>query len=198
MRHAVVRVSFRSLMVQRDQWDTYWGPKKIIFLIREIDDAAMAAASMESCRFVVLRCPGGRLGSVVDVRNRRRRVCGRFHRWIQISTGPQQCADNYHDPPKFSIQSSVGSTKHRRMRPRGPPDPRSIPERVRAPIYIRKKCAIWTRWRPVPDKNVNYPRPPRNRNSGLVGPHTTPAIVNYKYMTSTPREGYFGPTTSGT
>ena len=115
------------------------GLKKIIFLIREIDDAAMAAASMESCQFVVLRCPGGRLGSVVDVRNRRRRVCGRFHRWIQISTGPQQCADNYHDPPKFSIQSSVGSTKHRRTRPRGPPDPRSILERVRAPICVRKK-----------------------------------------------------------
>ena len=44
-------------MVQRDQWDTYWGPKKIIFLIRDIDDAAMAAAPAESCRFVVLRSP---------------------------------------------------------------------------------------------------------------------------------------------
>ncbi len=36
------------------------------------------------------------------------------------------------------------------------------------------------------------PKGPMNRNSGLVGPHTTPPIVNYKYMTSTPREGYFG------
>ena len=44
---------------------------------------------------------------------------------------------------------------------------------------------------PVPVKNVNYPRPPRNRNSGLVGPLTTPPIVNYEYTTSTPREGYF-------
>ena len=31
----------------------------------------------------------------------------------------------------------------------------------------------------------NYPRAPSSRRSGLVGPHTTPPIVNYKYMTST-------------
>ena len=37
----------------------------------------------------------------------------------------------------------------------------------------------------------NYPRPPSSRHSGLVGPHTTPPIVSYKYLTSTPREGYF-------
>ena len=36
-----------------------------------------------------------------------------------------------------------------------------------------------------------------NRNSGLVGSHTTPTIVNYKYMTSAPREGYFGLPTLG-
>ena len=41
-------------------------------------------------------------------------------------------------------------------------------------------------------KNANYPRASSSRRSGLVGPHTTPPIVNYKYMTSTPREGYFG------
>ena len=28
--HAAVRVPFSSLMVQRDRWDTYWGPKKVI------------------------------------------------------------------------------------------------------------------------------------------------------------------------
>ncbi len=38
---------------------------------------------------------------------------------------------------------------------------------------------------PVPVKNVNYPRAPNSRCSGLFGPHTTPAIVDYKYMTST-------------
>ena len=28
-------------MVQRDQCGTYWGPKKLIFLIRDIDDATI-------------------------------------------------------------------------------------------------------------------------------------------------------------
>ena len=46
-------------MVQRDQWDMYWGPKKLIFLIREIDDATMTGASVESCQFVVLGLPEG-------------------------------------------------------------------------------------------------------------------------------------------
>jgi hypothetical protein len=55
-------MSFGSLLVKRDQWDAYWGPKKIIFLIRDIDDAAMAAAPVKSCQFVVLRSPRGRLG----------------------------------------------------------------------------------------------------------------------------------------
>ena len=45
---------------------------------------------------------------------------------------------------------------------------------------------------PRPRQIRNYPRAPSSRHSGLVGPHTTPPIVNYKYMTSTPREGYFG------
>ena len=61
-RHAIVSVSFGSLLVQRDQWDASWGAKKFNFLIRDIDDAAMAAASVESCQFVVLRSPRGRLG----------------------------------------------------------------------------------------------------------------------------------------
>ena len=114
------------------------------------------------------------------------------------STGPQLDIGLEHKSDNFSIQCSLGSPKNRRMRSRGSPDLRPIPERVRESIYVRKKYVIWTRWRPVPVKNVNYPRPPRNRTSGLVGPHTTPAIVNYKYMDSTPREGYFGPTTLGT
>ena len=96
-----------------------------------------------------------------------------------------------HDPPEFSIQSSQESPKRCRMRCRRLPNPRPIPEGVQEPICIRKKCAIWARWRPVPVKNVNYQRAPSSRRSGLLGPHTTPPIVNYKYMESTPREGYF-------
>ena len=115
------------------------GAKKINFFNREIDDAAMAGASMETCQFVVLKSLGDRFWMLLDVRKRRRRVRGRFHRWIHISTGAWQCADNYHDPPKFWIQSSLESPKHRRIRRRRLPDPRPTPEGVREPICIRKK-----------------------------------------------------------
>ena len=119
-----------------------------------------AAQVVKSCPFAALGSPGGRIGSVLDVGKRLRRMYQCFHRWIQISTGPQQCADNYHDPPKFSIQSSLGNPKHRRMRSRGPSDPRSIPERVRAPICIRKKQIIWARWHPSPLKTSITRGPP--------------------------------------
>ena len=99
----------------------------------------MAAAPVETCQFVVLRSPWGRLGSVLDVRNRLHRMRGRFHRWMQIKTGPQQCADNYHDSPKFWIQSSLESPKHYRMRCTRLSYPRPIPEGVREPICIHKK-----------------------------------------------------------
>ena len=56
------------------------GAENIIFLIRDIDDATMAGASVEICQFVVLRSPRGRLGSVVDVGNRLHRTRGGFHR----------------------------------------------------------------------------------------------------------------------
>ena len=158
----------------------------------------MAAAPAESCQSLPNRSPWGRLGSVLDVGNRLRRARGRFHRWIHISTGPQPDIGLEHKSDNFSIQSSLESPKNRRMRPRRLPDPRPIPERAREPICRRKKCAIWARWRPVPVKNATYPRPPRNRNSGLAGPHATPPIVNYEYMTSTRREGYFGLLTLGT
>ena len=74
------------------------GPE-FFFLIRDIDDAAMTGASVESCRFVVLRSPRGRLGSELDMGSRLRRMRRRFNQWIQIKTGPQQCADLSHDPP---------------------------------------------------------------------------------------------------
>jgi len=65
------------------------GAEKIIFLIRDIDDATMAGASMESCQFVVLRSPRGRLGSELDMGSRLRRMRGGFHRWIPMRTGAQ-------------------------------------------------------------------------------------------------------------
>ena len=120
----------------------------------------MTATPVESCQFVALRSLCGRLGSVLYTFNRLRRLRGRFDQWIHISTGPLRFTALDHDLPKFWIQSSLGSPKHRRMRPSGPHDPRPIPEGVREPICPRKKCAIWTRWRPVPVKNVITRGPP--------------------------------------
>ena len=67
-------------MGQRDRYDTYWGPKKYFFLIRDIDGRAMTAASMESSQFVVQRSPWGRLWSELDMGSRLRRMRGRFDR----------------------------------------------------------------------------------------------------------------------
>jgi len=75
---------YLSLMVQREQWDTYWWRKKLIFLIREIDDATIAGASVESCQFVTRRSLGGRSESSLDTCNRLRRVRRRFQCKIHL------------------------------------------------------------------------------------------------------------------
>ena len=63
-----------------------------------------------------------------------------------------------------------------------PPPGSTDPERFAAvSIGIGDMGPIAPRHRQI----RNYPRAPSSRRSGLVGPHTTPAIVNYKYMTST-------------
>ena len=66
------------------------GSKKINFLIREIDDATMAGASVETYQFVVPRSLGGRLWSVLDMGNRLPRMRDRSHRCIHI--GKVLCA----------------------------------------------------------------------------------------------------------
>ena len=62
----------------------FLGPKKLISWCRDTDDAAMTAASMESCRFVVRRSLGGRFWSVVDMRKRLRRVRRRFQSKVHL------------------------------------------------------------------------------------------------------------------
>ena len=54
------------------------GAKKLICLIRDIDDATMAAASVESCRLAAQKPSGSRFGSVLDMCNRLRRLRRRF------------------------------------------------------------------------------------------------------------------------
>ena len=126
-------------MGQRDQWDTYWGSKKIIFLIRDIDGPAMTAASIESCQSVAPRSPWVRSGMVLDVRKRLRRMRGRFHRYRHMRQFSQPAIVLEPKSPRFSIQSSLESTKRRRMRRSRLPDTRPIPEGVQEPSCIRKK-----------------------------------------------------------
>ena len=97
--HAAVRVSISSLLVQRDRWDTYWGPKIIIFFIRDIDDTAMAAVPAESCQSVAPRSPGARSGMLLDVGNRLRRMRGRFPLQIHLP----RCISVQLSPPQNAI-----------------------------------------------------------------------------------------------
>ena len=139
----------------------------------------MTAAPAESCPSVAQRSPWGRLGS--------------YYTWLVayaacarargiIDQFSHHCSSFSHELLGNGFQSSR-LPHRRRMRCRRLPTTRPTPRDRQEPICPRKKCAIWARWRPVPVKNVNYPRAPSSRRSSLVGPHTTPPIVNYKYMT---------------
>ena len=187
-------------MVQRDQWDKYWGAKKLISKFAALRPTShKVAAPAESCQSLLGRRPRGRLGSVLYTCTRLHRIRRRFkHFWSSISLSSPQRNSNFLALFAFKLSGSTRPPHRRRMRYRRLPTTRPTPRDRQEPICPRKKCAIWARWRPVPVKNVNYPRAPSSRRSGLVGPHTTPAIVNYKYMTSTRREGYFWLPTHGT
>ena len=76
---------------------------------------------------------------VQDVRKRRHGIRGRFHRYIHIGQFSQPAIGPEPKSPKFSIQSSLGSSKYGRMRRRRLPDNRPFPEGVRELICIRKK-----------------------------------------------------------
>ena len=142
----------------------------------------MAATPAESCQSLPKMSPWGRLGSQPYIVSRLHRMRCRFQHILANSLiSAAHKTMNY-----LTIASrAFGGPKRRRMRYRRLPTTGPTPRDLQEPFYPRKKCAIWTRWRPVPVKNGNYPRAPSSRRSGLVGPHTTPAIVNYKYMTST-------------
>ena len=68
-------------MVQRDQWDTYRGPKKVTscFAVRR-GRGHRAAAPVESCQSLPKRSPWGRLGSALYTCNRLHRIRRRFKR----------------------------------------------------------------------------------------------------------------------
>ena len=139
------------------------------------------AAPAESCQSLPKRSPWGRLGSVLYTCKRLHRMRRRFQH-ISANSLSSAAHKTMNSLDGFRGSRTVASWRKRcRRLPTTRPTPRGHQE----PICPRKKCAIWARWRPVPGKNVNYPRAPRNRTTGLFGPHTTPTIVNYEYMPST-------------
>ena len=83
---------------------------------------------------------------------------------------------------------AVQALTHYQTYPEGPPGADLPPKKVSnlGPMAPRSR------------KKRKLPEAPSSRRSGLVGLHTTPPIVNYKYMPSTRREGYFGQPTLGT
>ena len=151
----------------------------------------MAAVPVESCQSLPNRSPWDRLGSVLYTCKRLRRVRHRFSHFGRILSAVRAALAVIGQGLLSEPSGSSRLPHRRRLRCRRLPTTRPTPEGVLEPICPRKKCAIWTRSRPVPVKNVNYPRAPSGRRSGLVGPYATTPIVNYEYLTSTPREGYF-------
>ena len=119
---------------------------------------------------------------------------GRFYTWLVAYTACAAASSIFRPilsamqpaEPRIAwqwLQEPLGGPQDQRMRYRRLPTTRTTSRGLQEPICHHKKCVIWARWRPVPGKNVNYSRAPSSRRSGLVGPHTTPAIVNHKYMT---------------
>ena len=158
----------------------------------------MAAAPVESCQSVVLRSPWGRLGSVLYTCNRLHRMRRRIqHFWSISPSSPRSFGMNYltmasralgeHQTAASMAYAAQATTRHQTYLER-PPGADLHPKKVNnlGPMAPRSR------------KKRKLPEAPSSRRSGLVGPHTTPPIVNYKYMASTPREGYFGLPTLGT
>ena len=142
----------------------------------------MAAAPVESCRFVARRSPWGRFGSAVVACKRLHRTRRRLEHILANSLSRQRSFSKF----RAGLGSETSRLLHRwRTRCRRLPNARPIPRALQEPIYPRKKCAIWTRWRSVPGKHANSLRAPSSRRNGLVRPYTTPTIVNYEYMPST-------------
>ena len=148
-----------------------------------------AAAPVESCQSLPQRSPWGRLGSglymVSRLHRMRRRIQHILANSLSIAT---HLSMNY----LAMASRALGGPKRRRMRCRRLPTTIPTPRDLQEPIGPRKKVNNLDPMAPRSRQKRQYPRAPSSRRSGLVGPHTIPPIVNYKYMPSTPREGYFG------
>ena len=117
-------------MVQRDQWDTCWGPKKEFFkFAAEGALRSMAATPAESCQSLPKRSPWGRLGSVLDTCTRLHRIRRRFKHFWSISLSSPRRFSSFR--PRFASRAlrehlaaastayAVQATTHHQTYPRG-------------------------------------------------------------------------------
>ena len=135
------------------------GAKKCFFLIRGRGPPTVYGGRASG--ILSIRGPGVSLGSLRVVlymvsRLHRMRAASEHNRPILSALQASLWTMNY----LAMASRALGGPKRRRMRCRRLPTTRPTPRGLQEPILPRKKCAIWTRWRPVPVKNVNFSRAP--------------------------------------
>ena len=135
----------------------------------------------------------GSVRSVLVARKRLHRIRRRFDRCIHISKVLRRPTSLSPNSSKFQSRVAPSSWHAAEATTR----PQTYPERPPVTNIPTKKVVYLGPTAPRPRKKRQLPEPPSSRRSGLVGPYTTPPIVNYKYRTSTRREGYFGLPTLG-
>ena len=144
-------------MVQRDQWDTYWGPKNIfIKFAPTIPPWFKAAAPVESCQSLPQRSPWGRLGSglymVSRLHRMRRRIQHILANSLSIAT---HLSMNY----LAMASRALGGPQLRRMRCRRlhvySTDPRRPRETSRSRSAPEKSVQFGPDGAPFPSKTLH-------------------------------------------
>ena len=140
------------------------------------------AAPVESCQSLPQTSPWGRLGSGLYMVSRLHRMRRRFEGLSVNSLNTPS-----HPPMIYLAMASraLGGPKRQRMRRRRLPTTRPTREAPPGADLPPKKACNLDPMAPRSRKKRKLPEAPSSRRSGLVGPYTTPPIVNYKYMTST-------------
>ena len=129
---------------------------------------------------------GGRFWMLFDVRKRLHRTRGRIHRMDAAkSNSLSQTSGQSPSPPSFRSRALWRAPRNGACGVGDYPTPDLSRRESGSRSAPEKSVQFGPDGAPSPVKNVNYPRAPSSRRSGLVGPHTTPPIVNYEYMTST-------------
>ena len=157
--------------------DAYWGAKKIIFLIRDIDGPAMAGRVGGILSIAARRLP--RSLGVGWTWRKRLAACGASMR--QSGLMP----DIGHDLPKERSRDGKAQVPTHAHSATTRPQTCSRSEAPRADRHPKKVNNL-DPMAPYSPKTAITRGPPVVAVAVSFGPYTTPPIVNYKYRTSTP------------